>query len=116
MSNTNFNLNEWVGKGEKNLLNEARDDDDFMTTISPEEQGVDPADATLEEDELEEEQLEENVALKAFFAALGALLGSQKIKNHIFAAKLGTYGEKGQRVAELADKILQIITGEKPKY
>lgn len=58
MSNNNFNLNEWVGKGEKNLLNEGRDDDDFMTTISPEEQGVDPADATretsLEEDDLYE--------------------------------------------------------------
>lgn len=49
-----FNLHEWIGKGEKNLLNEARDDDDFLTTISPEEQGVDPADATVEEDQLDE--------------------------------------------------------------
>lgn len=54
----NFNLHEWVGKGEKNLLNEARDDDDFLTTISPEEQGVDPADATVEEDQLDEVNIE----------------------------------------------------------
>jgi len=53
-----FNLHEWIGKGEKNLLNEARDEDDFMTTISPEEQGVDPADATRESS-LEEDSLEE---------------------------------------------------------
>ena len=44
----NFNLNEWVGKGEKNLLREGRDDD-FTTTVSPEELDMHPDDHTLEE-------------------------------------------------------------------
>lgn len=53
-----FNLHEWLGKGEKNLLKEGRDDDDFMTTISPEEQGVHDDDATREG---VEEPLDEDV-------------------------------------------------------
>ena len=44
----NFNLNEWVGKGEKNLLREGRDDD-FTTTVSPEELDMHPDDHTLDE-------------------------------------------------------------------
>ena len=107
-----FNLNEWVGKGEKNLLNEGRDDDDFMTTISPEEQGVHDDDATRESS-LEEEEVEEGVgrALKASFAALIAILGSKKMKKEIMAANMGAYGEEGAKVAELAAKIFKLLTG-----
>lgn len=44
-----FDLHEWIGKGEKNLLREGRDEDDFTTTVAPEELGMHPDDHTLEE-------------------------------------------------------------------
>lgn len=68
-----FNLHEWIGKGEKNLLNEARDDEDYNWMEDADLEGHEGTGRKkMEEDELEEGQLNEGSLddlIKAIFGS-----------------------------------------------
>ena len=101
-----FNLHEWLGKGEKNLLKEGRDDDDFLTTISPEEQGVHDDDATREG---VEEPLNEDVkeALSNFMNHFRNL--SKKTKTEILGdLMLFTFGKPTGR--SFKDSVIELFS------